>query len=601
MENLENIRHSLSHIMAAVILDLYPKTKLGIGPAIDNGFYYDFLFTKPLEEKDLAIIESKMKELIAQKQKFTKKNITKLVAKKLFSAKGGSASGGKDQPFKLELIKELPGKIVSIYTNGNFTDLCKGPHVKSSEEIDPKAFKLTKLAGAYWKGNEKNKMLTRIYGLAFNTEKELQDHLNMIAEAEKRDHRILGQKLDLFHIDDVVGLGLPLWHPKGAILWRMIEDFWYQEHLKNGYDLVRTPHIGNKTLWETSGHWGFYNASMYPPLEVGQTLEEKQKKEKVKNSEQFLLKPMNCPFHIQIFKNKPYSYREFPLRWAECGTVYRFEKKGELSGLTRVRGFTQDDAHIICRADQVEDELKRVIDFILFIFKSFGFDINSINVYLSVRDPKLKKYAGDKTGWNFTERILENIAKEKNLNIKKDIGGAVFYGPKLDFKIKDAIGREWQCSTLQFDFNLPERFDMTFINRDGKKERPYMLHRALFGSFERFIGVLIEHYAGAFPTWLSPVQVCIIPISDKHVEYAQKVAEELKKNNVRLEIKSENETLGKKIRSAEMQKIPYLLIIGDKEISANSVAVRKRGEGDKGIIEINKFIDNIKEEIINKK
>ena len=602
-DNIENIRHSLSHIMAQAVLEFWPKTKLGMGPAIENGFYYDFEFSKPLSQEDLAKIEDRMQELIRQEQKFVKKNITKLAAKKLF----------KSQPYKLELIKELPGKTVSVYETRItedvkrtedglplFLDLCKGPHIKSTKEIDVNSFKLTKIAGAYWKGSEKNKMLTRIYGVAFRTEKELNDYLKIQEEAEKRDHRILGEKLDLFHIDEKVGLGLPLWHPKGAILWRQIEDFWYQEHIKNGYDLVRTPHIGNRTLWETSGHWGFYNASMYPAMEIGQTLEEKQKGQKVKESEQFLLKPMNCPFHIQIFKHRPYSYRELPLRWAECGTVYRFEKKGELSGLTRVRGFTQDDAHIICAKEQVEDELKKVVDFILFIYKSFGFSIDGINVYLSVRDPKLKKYAGTDKGWKFTEEVLEKVAKEKKLNIQKDIGGAVFYGPKLDFKIKDAIKREWQCSTLQFDFNLPERFDMNFINSKGEKEKPYVLHRALFGSFERFIGVLIEHFAGAFPLWLSPIQVSIIPISEKHNNYAEIIEKELKQNNIRCELKKEGETLGKKIRESEMQKIPYLLILGDKEIQSQSVSVRKRADGDLGQMQTGEFINKILEEIKNK-
>jgi threonyl-tRNA synthetase len=590
MEKIESIRHSLSHLMAQAVLEFYPKAKLGMGPAIENGFYYDFEFPSPLSPEDLPKIEDKMQELIRQEQKFVKKNITKLAAKKIF----------KNKPYKLELIKELPGKTVSVYESGNFIDLCKGPHIKNTKEIDVNSFKLTKIAGAYWKGDEKNKMLTRIYGLAFNTEKELEDYIKMAEEAEKRDHRILGEKLNLFHIDEKVGLGLPLWHPKGAMLWRQIEDFWHQEHIKNGYELVRTPHIGNRILWETSGHWGFYNASMYPPMEIGQTLEEKQKGQKIKESEQFLLKPMNCPFHIQIFKHRPYSYRELPLRWAECGTVYRFEKKGELSGLTRVRGFTQDDAHIICAKEQVENELKKVVDFILFIYKSFGFDTDSINVYLSVRDPKSKKYAGTDKGWKFTEEILEKVAKDKKLNIQKDIGGAVFYGPKLDFKIKDAIGREWQCSTLQFDFNLPERFDMNFINSEGKKERPYVLHRALFGSFERFIGVLIEHFEGSFPLWLSPVQVAVIPISEKHASYAKKIAEIFSEENIRYETKYENETLGKKIREAEMQKIPYLLIVGDKEIESQSVSVRQRNKGDLGQMLIDKFIEKIKEEIAKK-
>ncbi len=405
----------------------------------------------------------------------------------------------------------------------------------------------------------------------------------------------------MFHLDDTVGLGLPLWHPKGALLWRIIEEFWYKEHLKNGYQLVRTPHIGNRKLWETSGHWGFYNKSMYPPIEVGQTLEESQDKKKVKESEQFLLKPMNCPLQIQIFKNRPHSYRELPLRWAECGTVYRYEKKGELSGLTRVRGFTQDDAHIICRADQVEEELKRVIDFILFIYKSFGFEQKDVNVYLSVRDPGSQKYAGTDEGWKFTEKILERIAHEKKLNISKDVGGAVFYGPKLEFKVKDAIGREWQCSTLQFDFNLPERFNMTFINAKGEKEQPYMLHRALFGSFERFIGVLIENYAGAFPTWLAPVQAIVIPVSEKFAKYANEISETLKEEEIRVELDASDDSLGKRIRNAEKQKVPYILVVGEKEEKDGDVAVRQRGKGDLGAQKVEKFIEMIKKEIKERK
>lgn len=460
--------------------------------------------------------------------------------------------------------------------------------------IDINAFKLLNISGVYIGDDDKNKMVQRINVAVFQTEEELTEYNKFMLEAEKRDHRKLGKELDLFHIDDVVGSGLPLWHPKGAILWRVIEDFWYKEHLKNGYQLVRTPHIGNKKLWETSGHWGFYNESMYPPIEVGQTLKENQNKEKTKESEQFLLKPMNCPFHIQIFKNRPHSYRELPLRWAECGTVYRYEKKGELSGLTRVRGFTQDDAHIICTPEQVEAELKKVVDFILFIYKSFGFEMESINVYLSVRDKVLKKYAGNDEGWDFTEKILERVALDKNLNITKDVGGAVFYGPKLDFKIKDAIGREWQCSTLQFDFNLPERFDMTFINDKGLEQRPYMLHRALFGSFERFIGVLIEHYAGALPAWLSPVQVKIIPVAERHIEYCQQLSDEFIKGEIRVELDLSGETVGNRIRKVIQEKIPYVLVIGDKEIESNKLNVRDRGSD--SIREVNKeeFISEIK-------
>jgi len=592
-ENLNEIRHSLSHILAIAILKYDPKAKLGIGPSIEDGFYYDFLLSKPIGNEKLPEIEKEMRKIIAEKIDFIKKDITPAVAQKLF----------KGQKFKLELIADLKKEKSkpSIYTSGDFTDLCAGPHVKNSSEINLEAFKLTTIAGAYWKGSEKNAMLTRIYGLAFGSKKELDAYMKMQEEAEKRDHRKLGKELDLFHIDEKVGLGLPLWHPKGAILWRVIEDFWYQEHLKNGYDLVRSPHIGNKELWETSGHWGFYNSSMYPPLEVGQTLKEKQEGKKAEHSEEYLLKPMNCPFHVQIYKNSPKSYREFPFRWAECGTVYRFEKKGELSGLTRVRGFTQDDAHILCTKEQVEDELKKVIDFILFIFKSFGFDISTIKVFLSLRDPNNKqKYAGNDEGWNFTENVLRKVATEKKLDFKEEEGEAAFYGPKLDFKIKDCVGRLWQCSTLQFDFNLPERFDLTFVNSKGQQERPYMLHRALFGSFERFIGLLIEHYAGAFPLWLSPVQVAVLPISEKHNEYAGKILAELKKTDIRAKIYLDNDTLGKKIRAAKMQKIPYLLVIGDKELTSDSVTVEARS-GNLGMKKIDEFVAQIAKEIKEKK
>ncbi|OGZ40356.1 MAG: threonine--tRNA ligase, partial [Candidatus Portnoybacteria bacterium RIFCSPLOWO2_02_FULL_39_11] len=454
--------------MSMAVQELYPQVGLGVGPAIENGFYQDYDLPEAITPEILPKLEKRIKELIKEKIEFKQRDVDFAEAYDFY----------KHDPYKTEFIdglKTAGEKKVSFYKSGWFDNLCAGPHVATTREINSEAFKLTKIAGAYWRGDAKNKMLTRIYGVAFAAKQELDNYLKMIEEAEKRDHRKLGRELELFHIDETVGLGLPLWHPKGALLWRLIEDFWYQEHLKNDYQLVRSPHIGNQKLWETSGHWGFYNESMYPPLEVGQTLKENQDKDKVKDSEHFLLKPMNCPFHVQIFKSKPHSYRELPLRWAECGTVYRYEKKGELSGLTRVRGFTQDDAHIICAADQVEEELKKVVDFILFIYKSFVFEMQSVNVYLSVRDKESTKYAGTDQGWDFTEKVLEKIALEKGLNITKDVGGAVFYGPKLDFKVKDAIGREWQCSTLQFDFNLPERFDMTFINNKGEKERPYML------------------------------------------------------------------------------------------------------------------------------
>ena len=593
-KNIFKVRHSLSHLLATAVLEKYPETKLGIGPVIENGFYYDFDFKKPISESDLPSLEGKIRELIKEKISFKKKLITPVQGRKLF----------KKALYKLQLANELnkTKKPLSIYISGKFTDLCSGPHVKNTSEINPDAFKLMSLAGAYWKGSEKNPMLTRIYGVAFSTKKELTEYLKNQAEAEKRDHRKLGKDLDLFHIDDLVGLGLPLWHPKGALLWRIIEEFWYKKHLENGYELVRTPHIGNKILWQTSGHWEFYNKSMYPPLEAGQTLEEKQQNKKAVNSEEYLLKPMNCPFHVEIYKSQPRSYRELPFRWAECGTVYRFEKRGELSGLIRVRGFTQDDAHIICEKDQVEDELKKVIDFILFIYKSFGFDSKDVNVYLSLRDPKdKKKYAGNDAGWNFTENVLRKVAKEKKLDFKEEIGEAAFYGPKLDFKIKDALGREWQCSTLQFDFNLPERFDMNFINNKGQKERPYMLHRALFGSYERFIGLLIEHYAGAFPTWLAPVQVEIIPVSEKQSAYAKELYEKLIQQNIRTHLSDDNKTLGKRIREAELKKIPYILVAGERESKSGTVNVRSRHKEQLGEMDFEKFIKDIKKEIEDRK
>jgi threonyl-tRNA synthetase len=597
-DKLEIIRHSLSHVMAAAIKDLWPKVLFAIGPSIDNGFYYDIDFLgQKIGEDDLQRIEKKMKEIIKADLRFERAEmeINEALEKEEMSG----------QIYKRELIEDLKKtgeEKVSYYLLGNFNDLCRGPHAAKTGDLNPDGFKLTKLAGAYWRGDEKNKMLTRIYGVAFASKEELDNYLHLLEEAEKRDHRKLGKELDLFHIDDKVGLGLPLWHPNGALLWRFIEDFWYREHLKNGYQLVRSPHIGNRILWETSGHWGFYNGSMYPPMEVGQTLEDRQKGLAAKESEEYLLKPMNCPFHIQIYKNSPKSYRDLPLRWAECGTVYRFEKKGELSGLTRVRGFTQDDAHIICRSEQVEDELKKVIDFILFIFKSFGFDADLIKVYLSLRDPKNKeKYAGNDQGWEFTENVLRKVAQEKKLDFVEEEGEAAFYGPKLDFKLRDVLGREWQCSTLQFDFNLPERFDMSFANSNGKDEKPYVLHRALFGSFERFMALLIEHYAGAFPIWLSPVQVKIISVGEKHIEYCQKLADEFRANEIRVEVDDSNETVGNKTRKAIGEKIPYILVVGDKEIESGKLAVRDRGSKDMRLLDKTEFVEEVNDKVRSKK
>ncbi|MCK9187204.1 MAG: threonine--tRNA ligase [Candidatus Colwellbacteria bacterium] len=596
--NIEKIRHSLSHILASAVKEKFPKSKLGIGPAIENGFYYDF-DVKGLSEEHLPELEKRMKEIIKSGIRFSKEEATPAKAKKIFA----------DEPYKLELIDELkknkkPITIYKTYIKGEkepiLTDLCSGPHIRSSSEIDENAFKLAKIAGAYWKGEEKNKMLTRIYGYAFSSKKELDDYLNLLEEAEKRDHRKLGKELNLFNIDPMVGLGLVMWQPKGAMLWRTMEDFWYKEHLKAGYELVRTPHIGSRQLWETSGHWGFYSDSMYPPIEVGLSLEDIKKGKKSKAKEEYLVKPMNCPFHVVLYNSTLRSYKDLPLRWAECGTVYRYEKSGELSGLTRVRGFTQDDAHIICTEDQVKNELIKVVKFIKFIFGTFGF--KDYKVYLSMRDPKdKKKYTGSDKGWKFTEKVLEEVAKEEKLDYEKELGEAAFYGPKLDFKIKDVLGREWQCSTLQFDFNLPERFNMSFINNKGKEERPYMLHRALFGSFERFIGLLIEHFAGAFPTWLAPIQAAVIPISDKQADYAKKVSDILADEDIRFSVFNSNETLGKRIREAEMQKIPYLLIVGEKEVLSKTISVRKRSEGDLGVQSTQSFIEMIHKDINSQK
>ncbi|MFH1175750.1 MAG: threonine--tRNA ligase [bacterium] len=595
-DKLQIKRHSLSHILAMAVLEMFPEAKLGIGPAIETGFYYDFELPRTLIPEDLPILEEKIQKIIEENLPFEKGEMGVDEASDTFKKIG--------QEYKTELIHDLKTKEhikkVSIYRTGHFSDLCSGPHIDSTGEIDKKSFKLDRVSGAYWKGDEKNKMLQRVYGLAFETAKELEDYLKMREEAEKRDHRKLGKELELFIIDPSVGMGLPLWLPKGAMLWRIIEDFWYKEHLKNDYELVRSPHIGSRKLWETSGHWGFYSDSMYPPIEVGKSLEESQEeKTSDKKSEEYLIKPMNCPFHTILFKSKPYSYKNLPIRWAEAGTVYRYEKSGELSGLTRVRGFTQDDAHIICAKEQVEEELARVIDFIKFMLGTFGF--KEYKVYLSLRDPKnTKKYSGHSEGWEFTQNVLEKVAKEKGLDYTKEEGEAAFYGPKLDFKIKDVLGRQWQCSTLQFDFNLPERFGMEFTNEKGEKERPYMLHRALFGSFERFIGVLTEHFAGAFPVWLSPEQVHILPVSEKYKNYAQKIANLMREKEIRVKIKDEDETLGKRIRESEKSKVPYMLIVGEKEVEGGSVSVRHRIEGDLGAIKTEEFIERILEEIKEK-
>ncbi len=576
MEQIEKIRHSLAHLMASAIMESWPKTKLGIGPAIENGFYYDMELPKDFKPEDLPKIENRMKELIKENQKFEGKKVSKIIAKKLF----------KNQPYKLELIKDFEGKTVGTYKNGNFLDLCKGGHINNTKEIDPNAFKLTKTAGAYWKGNEKNKMLTRIYGVAFETEKELMDYLKMQEEAEKRDHRILGQKLDLFVFSDLVGPGLPLYTFKGTAILKEIKNYSNQLQKEIGYQEVQTPNMNRAELFKVSGHYEKYQDDMFKVFSHY-------------TKEDYYLKPMNCPQHTQIYASNPRSYKDLPIRIADFAQLYRDEKTGELSGLTRLRAFSQDDGHCFCTEDQIKDEFKSVLLAIQKAMKTYGMNYK---IRLSLWDPKNpEKYLGDAKTWKKSQQALEEILTENNIEYVRGIGEAAIYGPKMDLICKDSIGREWQLGTIQLDFIQPQRFGLTYNDSDGSQKTPVMIHRALVGSPERFFGILIEHYAGAFPVWLSPVQASIIPISEKHLEYANKIKNELAKHNIRLEVKNENETLGKKIREAEMQRIPYLLIMGDKEIQANSVGVRQRGKGDLGAMPIEKFVEKIKEEIENKK
>jgi len=587
-ENIEQIRHSLSHIMAQAVLELHPKAKLGMGPAIENGFYYDFQFAKPLQEQDLQKIENKMKELILQDQKFIKKDITKLAAKKLF----------KDQPYKLELIKELPGKNVSVYESEpafakasarqGFVDLCKGPHVKSSKEINPNAFKLTKLAGAYWKGSEKNKMLTRIYGLAFATERELLDYVKMQEEAEKRDHRILGKKLDLFIFSDIVGKGLPLYTEKGTAIRRELERLIVDEEIKRGYKHVCTPDLAKVDLFKKSGHYPYYKDTMYPVMKV--------------DEEELILRPMTCPHHYQLYLAKPRSYRELPFRIAELAKQYRYEKSGELTGLARVRCFCLADSHIICQKDQAENEINLALKLIEDMAGIFGLKSGVDYRYrLSLGDKKdSKKYYKDDKAWDFAENVLRKVLKEKNAPFFEAENEAAFYGPKIDIQMKNSAGKEETAFTVQYDFVGPKRFELVYADSDGKSKEAVVIHRSSIGAIERTMAFLIEKYEGAFPLWLSPIQVSVIPISEKHAEYAKEIIKKLKDNNLRVELRDENETLGKKIREAEMQKIPYLLIVGDKEISSGGVSVRQRTKGDAGQVQTDEFIEKIKKEIKEK-
>ncbi len=581
---LYKVRHSTAHVMAEAVLEKFPAAKIAIGPAIDDGFYYDFDLPRPLTPEDLEDIEGRMREIIKGDKKFARREVSAEEAKQAF----------KDQPFKLELIAGLEeGKldedgnptdekpVISLYTQGGFTDLCRGPHVDSTAQINPDAIKLLNSAGAYWRGDEKRPMLQRIYGTAWNNPEELKDYLWRLEEAKKRDHRKIGHDLDLFSSNDEIGAGLILWHPKGAKMRKIIENFWSQEHEDNGYDFVYTPHIGKAQLWETSGHLGFYKENMYSPIDI--------------DGQQYFLKPMNCPFHLHIYKSSLRSYRDLPLRFAEEGTVYRYERSGVMHGLMRVRGFTQDDAHHFCRPDQMPGEIDFVLDFSLHILRSFGF--TEINAYLST---KPEKSVGNPEDWKAAEIALEASLKRAGVVYKVDEGGGAFYGPKIDLKVKDAIGREWQLSTIQFDFNLPERFDLTYIGEDGQPHRPYMVHRALLGSLERFYGVLIEHYAGAFPVWLSPVQAMIIPIADRHLEYADKVAVDLKKKGIRASVDSRPERMNAKIRDAQNQKIPYMLVVGDKEAEAGEVALRLRNGENPGPMAVEAFIAKALEDVANK-
>jgi len=571
---LKTLRHSLSHILAYAVQELYPETKFGIGPAIEQGFYYDFDLPSLISPDDLPKIEKKMKEIIEKELKFEKKEISKTEAKKIF----------KEQPYKLELIEELPGSKVNIYQVGDFIDLCKGPHIKSTKEIPIDSFKLEKIAGAYWRGQERNPMLTRIYGTGWENKKALNSYFEKIKQAEERDHRVLGKKLELFMFDQEIGAGLPLWMPKGTTLVKIIEDYLYKELNQAGYKWVRSPHIANLELWKTSGHWDFYKENLYAPIEIDKA--------------KYLLKPMNCPFHIKIYQSKIRSYKDLPIKMAELGTVYRYEKSGVLHGLTRVRGFTQDDAHIWCTQEQLNEEIASLTEHGFKMLKDFGFDKDSLDIYLSTMP---EKHIGSDKVWQKATNALKQTLNKLKVKYEIDEGGGAFYGPKIDIKIKDSLGRPWQCTTIQVDFNLPEKFNINYINKNGEKEQAIMLHRALLGAVERFVGILIEHYAGAFPLWLSPIQIAIIPISEKHLKYAKEIAEKIKEQGFRTEIQGENESVSKKIRNAEMQKIPYILVIGDKEQKAKTISVRSREKGDIGETKVEDFVKKIQKQIKTKK
>ena len=559
------MRHSAAHVMAAAVRRLWPDALFDIGPDTDEGFYYDFDLKHRLTVEDFPAIEAEMAKIVAENAPFVREEKTREEVLAMMTQRG--------QKYKLERLADIPeGETISLYHSGDFTDLCRGPHVASTGAI--KAFKLTSVAGAYFRGDEKNQMMQRLYGTAFLSPADLDAHLKMLEEAKLRDHRTLGRDLDLFSIQESVGPGLVHWHPKGARIRATIEEFWRREHYRAGYEMLYTPHIGRSNLWETSGHLGFYSENMYAPMEI--------------DEQRYYIKPMNCPFHIQIYKTHKRSYRELPLRWAELGTVYRYERAGVLHGLMRVRGFTQDDAHIYCTEEQVETEVRECVRFAIAMWRAFGFE--DITAYLATRP---EKAVGDPARWDLAQRSLEAALKAEGIAYEMDEGGGAFYGPKIDLKTRDAIGREWQMSTVQFDFNLPDRFDMVYMGADGQEHRPYMVHRALLGSLERFFGILIEHYAGAFPLWLAPVQALLIPVTDKQSAAAKDVAAKLRAKDIRVVVDERAEKMGAKIRDAQMQKIPYMLVLGGREIENGTVSVRGRVAGDLGAMPLDAFIEKV--------
>ena len=567
IELRQRIRHSAAHVMADVVTTMFPEAKLGIGPPTDDGFYYDFLVEEPFSEQDLSRIEKRMRRVVQQNHTFEFHEYPRDVAEEMNAS----------EPLKMEIIEEIPeDEKITTYKHGKFEDLCAGPHVESTGKIP--AFKLLSVAGAYWRGDENRPMLQRIYGTAFESKDALDEHLHRIEEAKKRDHRLLGRQLDLFSIQEETGPGLIIWHPKGSRTRGIVEDFWREQHRKHGYELIYTPHIGRASLWETSGHLDFYKENMYAAIEM--------------EGQDYYLKPMNCPFHVMYFQNDLRSYRELPMRIGELGAVYRYERGGVVQGLLRVRGMTQDDAHIFCRPDQVADEVNGVLDLTFFLLSSFGF--SDYDVMLSTRP---EKAVGEQDQWDLATESLRATLVERGIEYQIDEGGGAFYGPKIDIHIRDAIGRLWQITTVQFDFNLPERFGLTYIGEDGKEHRPYMVHRALLGTMERFMGVLIEHYAGAFPVWLSPVQAVVIPIADRHVEYAQEVKARLEASNVRVDVDDGNDRMNAKIRNAQLQKIPYMLVIGDREIEAGAAAVRLRSGDDLGAVPVDEIVARITAEV----